>query len=150
MLPSRAASERTLFTLREMDGEDVRLRFPDSALQGELKEALKKAGIPFTLEPLQGDEYIRIPSGHFEAAKKLQRDLWGELPSGKGNIHFSSAASGEQFRKWLAAHGIEHSTVSYQRRDYIVWDGGQELARKFIDEHRGDCPRAASRATEKC
>jgi uncharacterized protein (DUF983 family) len=128
--------------------------FLEPELQEELKAALKKAGVPFTLEKLaDGRESLRMHHHQLAAYRRVERELWGEPPPHDGrSVHFASEAMSKEFQRWLSGQGIPHRVMTYQRQEYVVWEGEPHLWKKFHAERPSDCakPRAQLEASKRC
>jgi hypothetical protein len=126
----------------------------DPALHEELKAALAKAGVRFELDRMEdGREALRLRHDQVEAYERVEREIWGERPPADGrSVHMSPDAAQRDFRKWLSDAGIAHRVVTYQRKDYVVWDGEPYLWKKFHAARPSDCvkPRAQVDAPKRC
>jgi hypothetical protein len=126
----------------------------DPALHEELKTALAKAGVRFELDKMEdGREALRLRHDQVEAYERVEREIWGERPPPDGrSVHMSPDAAQRDFQKWLSDAGIAHRVVTYQRKDYVVWDGEPYLWKKFHAERPSDCakPRAQVDASKRC
>ena len=126
----------------------------DPALHEELKAALAKAGVRFELDRMEdGREALRLRHDQVEAYERVEREIWGERPPADGrSVHMSPDTAQRDFQKWLSDAGIAHRVVTYQRKDYVVWDGEPYLWKKFHAERPSDCdkPRAQADAPKRC
>lgn len=126
----------------------------DPGLHEELKAALAKAGVRFELDRMEdGREALRLRHDQVEAYERVAREIWGERPPADGrSVRMSPDAAQRDFQKWLSDAGIAHRVVTYQRKDYVVWDGEPYLWKKFHAERPSDCakPRAQADAPKRC
>jgi hypothetical protein len=153
-------SARKLFELRSaspppgaMEGS-MTISQVEPELHQELKAALSKAGVRFTVETMpDGREAVRLRPDQYDAYFRVERQIWGEPPPHDGrSVHFSSDAAKRDFQQWLSDAGIAHRIVTYQRKDYVVWDGEPHVWKKFHAERPSDCakPRAQLDTAKRC
>jgi hypothetical protein len=126
----------------------------DPALHEELKAALTRAGVRFELGRMEdGREALRIRQDQAEAYERVAREIWGERPPANGrSVHMSSPAVQRDFQKWLSDAGIPNRIMTYQRKEFVVWEGEPYLWRKFHDQQPSDCakPPAQLEASKRC
>jgi hypothetical protein len=125
------------------------VHYSDPLMQEELKAALEKGGIAFGVEMQDGKEYVRWDAAHHAAVQEIERELRGGAISTGSNVHFPDQALREEFKKWLADNGIKHRTIIFRGEETVVWDGKEDLVRKFMAQRPSDCPKAAAPATSK-
>ena len=95
--------------------------FSDPVKQERLKRELTAARVPFTIETLDGQEYVRWDASHAERANAVRTALLGpDLPSGR-NIAYDDETQ-TKFKSWLAENGIPFSTAVKEGREYVIWD----------------------------
>jgi len=115
--------------------------------QQEFKDALGKAGIPYTVEMKDGREFAYWTSEQHAAVEAIKREL--ELLEGR-SVSFSNPILDKAFKDWLAKNGVAYRTVQRRGRDYVAWEGEPELLKKFMAEVKfPDCPKAAGEVTSK-
>jgi len=127
--------------------------YSDPQLQQQLKDALREAGIPFTVETRDGKEYVGWAAEHNAAADAVNEKLADKpLPSGR-NAHFPDPQDHKQFVDWLTKKGIGHEVVKMRGDDYVVWDeAGGNAAHEFMRSRSGDCKKkmAAGKSAASC
>jgi len=68
--------------------------------QARFKQALTEAGVPFTLEMLDGKEHVRWEGADAAKANEVREKLFGpDLPSGR-NVAFETEIQ-SKFKTWL-------------------------------------------------
>jgi len=127
--------------------------YSDPQLQQQLKDALREAGIPFTVETRDGKEYVGWAPEHNAAADAVNEKMADKpLPSGR-NAHFPDPQDHKQFVDWLTKKGIRHEVVKMRGDDYVVWDeAGGNAAHEFMRSRSGDCKKkmAAGKSGASC
>jgi hypothetical protein len=104
----------------------------DPDKQQKLKEELAKAGIPFKVQMQDGKEYVKWSVEHDAAAEEISRKVRdGPFPNGR-NARFEDPALQKEFADWLTARGVQHEAVKQEGQDWIVWEGGDNLAHEFM------------------
>ena len=116
--------------------------YTDAELQQRLKDALREAGIPFTVETRDGAEYVGWAAEHNAAVDEVTEKVMGKaLPSGR-NAHFPDPEVHKQFVDWLTKKGIRHEVVKMRGEDYVVWDeAGGNAAHQFMRSRGDDCKK---------
>ena len=117
------------------------ISYGDPAMQQRLKDALREAGVPWSVKMQDGKEFVTWPAEHNAAAEAVDAKLReGPLPGGR-NVHFPDPAQQKQFTDWLAQKGIEHEVVKTDGKDFVVWkDGSRNAVREFLDSRgAADC-----------
>ena len=114
--------------------------YTDADLQQRLKDALREARVPFTVETRDGTEYVGWAAEHNDAADAVIEKVVGKsLPSGR-NAHFPDPEVQKQFIDWLAKKGIRHEVMKMRGDDYVVWDeAGGNAAHDFMRSRGSDC-----------
>jgi hypothetical protein len=114
--------------------------YTDADLQQRVKNALREAGVPFTVETREGSEYVGWAAEHNDAADAAIEKVVGKpLPSGR-NAHFPDPEVQRQFMDWLTKKGIRHEVVKMRGDEYVVWDeAGGNAAHDFMRSRSGDC-----------
>ena len=104
---------------RELVSEGYSFSDPDR--MERLKTGLTSAGIPFTTEVRDGNEYVDWEGRYADKANAVRIELFGpDLPSNR-NI----AMGGElqvRFKAWLAERSIPYQTVEKEGVEYIIWE----------------------------
>jgi hypothetical protein len=115
--------------------------YSDPSMQQRLKEALREAGIPFTVKMEDGKEFVGWSGEHAAAADAINEKVSaGPLRSGR-NSHFPDGAMQNEFTQWLSKRGVKHEVVQMEGKDWVVWDeSAGDVVREFM-ESRGarDC-----------
>jgi hypothetical protein len=128
--------------------------YGDAGTQKAFKDALDKAGIPYKLETRKGgEEFVGWTRAHDAAVLKIRRQVDGsDLPSGR-SVSFDNAKLQKEFVAWLAGMGVKHETTNAHGREYVVWEGPDNLAHRFMLERPSDCKKTAAApgaAAKKC
>lgn len=106
--------------------------YSDAARQQALKDALDKAGIPYKLETRKDGEFIGWTRANEAAARAIQRQVDGsELPP-RSSVSFDNPALQQEFSAWLTAKGLKNETKSAHGREFVVWDGPDNLSHQFM------------------
>jgi hypothetical protein len=53
------------------------------------------------------------------------------------------------FTDWLGERGIKYEIVRSRGKDYVVWDGPENLAKEYLERLGSECSQAVARADEK-
>jgi hypothetical protein len=116
------------------------VRHGEPVAQQRMKDALREAGIPFSVEVRDGQEFLTWPPAHNEAALAVI-DRFGGKPLTDGrNAHFPDPAVQKQFTDWLAQRGIKHEVVTTHGDAFVVWDpAAGDLVGQFMESRRADC-----------
>lgn len=114
--------------------------YSDPEMQQRLKDALRAAGVPFTVKTQDGKEFVGWEAEHAAAAQAVDDKIKeGPLPAGR-NVHFPDPNLRKQFTDWLGQKGIEHQVVTTRGEDYVVWNESRgDLAREFIESRGAEC-----------
>ena len=124
---------------RPMKSTTHAVNYSDPDQQRRLKDALREAGIPFTLEMREGQEYIGWTDEHHAAVEAIDaRVKQSGLQPGR-SAHFSEPAAQKRFMDWLEKNGIKHEVIKVRGEDYVVWDGPQEVVREYMAERAREC-----------
>jgi hypothetical protein len=95
--------------------------FHDPVRQEQFKQKLTAAGVPFTTETLDGQEFVRWTKSDAERATAIRQEVFGpDLPSGR-HIAYDGATQA-RFKAWLTENGIPFSTAEKDGREYIIWE----------------------------
>jgi hypothetical protein len=125
--------------------------YSDPDRQQSLKDALTRAGIPYTLDTQDGKEFVHWPPEHDKAVEQIQRSVRGEPAPGKHSIAFENAATHEEFKLWLVERRIPFEVVETpDKKKYVAWkDAPRDLAIQFLKEKAAaDCAGQAARPAE--
>lgn len=131
--PSMADGARTRSITRSIS-------YSDPEMQQRLKDGLRAAGVPFTVQMQDGKEFVGWEAQHAAAAQAVDEKIKeGPLPAGR-NVHFPDPNLRKQFTEWLTEKGIQHQVVTTRGEDYVVWNENRgDLAREFIESRTTDC-----------
>ena len=111
---------------------DSSVWYSDADKQQQLKDGLRRAGVPFKVETREGKEYVKWPHEHDAVAQEIGRKLReGPFPNGR-QTRFGDPAMQKEFADWLTSKGVKHETVKQHGEDWIFWDGGENLAHEFM------------------
>jgi len=118
------------------------VHYPDPDTQGRVKEALAKAGIPFTVETRDGKEWIGWPIEHDAAADAIQEKVRNAVPNGR-NVFFPNDPQRQKaFTAWLTRNGIKYDIVREHGREMVVWEeGAKDPMQRFMSEYGSNCPK---------
>lgn len=117
------------------------VNYGDPGTQQQLKDALTKAGIPYSVETRDGTEYVVWTSQYNAAVEKIQREMEEPFTAGH-NVSFDDPKQEREFREWLKKRGISNEIVTSGGKKFIVWkDGPKDLMMQFMDENSSRCPR---------
>jgi len=112
--------------------------------QQGLKNELQKAGIPYSLETSDGKEFITWAQEHKAAVEEIERKM-NEAPTPDShNTSFEDPATQKEFREWLVKRGIAHEVVTMQGREFVTWQGPDDLPVQFMNERSLRCKRDAT------
>jgi len=142
MIPFRCCAVAAFLALTGCD-EPARPRLiatsnPDA--QQRAKDALRDAGIPFSTEIRDGQEFITWPPAHNAAAEAVLGRTGREPFPGKRNAQFPDAALQKQFTQWLLKREIKHQVVRSYGQEWVVWDReAGDLVRQFMESRGADC-----------
>jgi uncharacterized protein (DUF983 family) len=110
------------------------VNYSDAERQQAFKDALGKAGIRYKLETREGKEFVGWTRAQDPAVRKIQEQVQGrELPLGR-SASFDDLAIKKEFAAWLTGKGLKHETKKAHGRDYIVWEGPDNLVHQFMRE----------------
>ena len=126
---------------RSKAGRSTRaVSYGDPDMQQRLKDALREAGIPFTVKIEDGKEFVAWPAEHNAAAEAINEKVRsGPLGAGR-NVHFPDPKMHEQFVDWLNQKGVKHQVGKLQGKDYIAWDESLgDLVSEFMESRAADC-----------
>jgi len=116
--------------------------YSDPDLQQRLKDRLREAGIPFSIEMRDGKEFVGWAAEHNTAAEAVDAKVKeSHLPSGR-SARFPDPAVQKQFTDWLAKKGIKHEVVKSHGEDYVVWVGAgdvRDVMREFTASRASEC-----------
>ena len=126
---------------RSKAGQTTRaVSYGDPDMQQRLKDALRDAGIPFTVKTEGGKEFVGWPSEHNAAAEAINEKVRAVPFRGGRNAHIPDAAQQGQFVEWLNRRGIKHEVVHSDGKDWVVWDeSAGDLVSEFMKGRAGDC-----------
>jgi len=80
--------------------------------------------------------YVALDMARPPASAPIDRSE--PLPAGKPTAHFRDARLKDAFKDWLTARGIPHRVVIANGREYVVWEGPDNLPYEFMT---GAAPR---------
>jgi hypothetical protein len=127
----------------------VAIYYADPVEQAAFKAALERAAIPYKVDMRDGNEMIRW-DGRFNAqVEKIKSDLFGPEIASNSNISLGDAKQQKAFTDWLSVRGIKYEIVRKRGKDYVVWDGPENLGREFIDKLGSKCGETVARTDEK-
>ena len=114
--------------------------YSDPDMQQRLKDALRAAGVPFTVKMQDGKEFVGWAAEHAAAAQAVDEKIKeGPLPAGR-NVYFPDPTLRKQFTEWLAQKGVQHQVVTMRGEDHVVWNEARgDLAREFIESRSAEC-----------
>ena len=136
-----------VFSRKNSDGITSSVHYGDAATQQALKDALDKSGIPYKLEMRDGEEFVGWTRAHDAGARKIKRQVDGsDLPPGR-NVSFNNPVLQKEFVAWLTGKGVKHETTTAYGREHIVWEGPDDLFRKFMTEKPSDCDKMVAAGT---
>ncbi len=135
-----------LFSRTGPDGVTHRVSHGDPRVQQALKEALDKAGIRYKLETRDGKEWIGWGDAQNAAVEKIQEraleSAYRSLPS--HSVRFGDAETRQAFIDWLGKKGIQYRLEPIGGKEYVAWDGPEDLAMQFARERASKCGKAAA------
>src|SRR5919198_1518104 len=116
------------------------VHYGDPDTQERVKQAFTKAGIPFTVETRNGEEWIAWPTEHNAAAEAIQERARNAVPNGR-NVFFPNEPERQKaFTNWLTRNGIQYEIVREHGREYVVWEEGvQDPVKRFMTERGAEC-----------
>lgn len=118
------------------------VNYPDPDTQERLKQQLARAGIPFTVERRDGEEWIGWPSEYNAAADAVQEKLRNAVPNGRNVFFPNEPQRQKEFTDWLTRKGIKYEIVREHGREMIVWEEGvQDPVKQFMAERGDNCRR---------
>jgi hypothetical protein len=144
-----------LSSLPHEDPERIvsRVHYGDAETQQVFKDALDKAGIPYELETRKGEEFVGWTGAQDAAVRKIQQQVQGDgLPPGR-SVAFDSPAHQKEFTDWLTRKGVKHETKKRYGREFVVWEGADDLVMRHMHEKPSDCKKTAAAAgagTSQC
>ena len=130
--------------------------YSDPDRQKSLKDALTRAGIPYTLDTQDGKEFVHWPPEHDKAVEQIKGSLHGDPAPGKHSIAFENAATHEEFKLWLVERRIPFEVIEMpDKKKYVAWkDAPRDLAIQFLKERAAaSCDEQATRpadGTKRC
>lgn len=120
--------------------------YGDARMQQAFKDALDNAGIPYKLETRDGMELVGWTRAQDAAVREVQRQFDGaEIPPGP-STSFDNPDFQKEFIAWLTRKGVKHEMQKAQGREYIVWEGSDDLLRQFMREKPSDCEKSTAAA----
>jgi len=123
--------------------------YGDPESQQRLKDELKKAAIPYTVETIGGNEFVAWTREHNAAVEEIQRKIEYEFTAGH-NISFDDAKLQQEFVDWLKKRGIVSDIVTRGGKKWVVWTKGpDDLVRQFMKE-TSPCPRPKAEKAKPC
>jgi hypothetical protein len=117
--------------------------YSDPERQQALKDALTKAGIPYTLRQSDGKEFVAWKPEHNAAVEAIKENLLveGPLPAGR-TVRFPDPEHERRFVAWLDQKGVQHKRVHVGGEDYIVWqEGAGNLMDQYMADRSRHCPK---------
>lgn len=117
-------------------GERTRaVSYSDPSRQQRLKEALREAGVPFTVRVEDGKEFVGWKAEHDAVADAINQKVSGAPRPGTRNVHIPDGALHAEFIAWMTQKGIKHEVVQmHQGEDWVVWDeSAGDLMRQFME-----------------
>jgi hypothetical protein len=155
-----ASSDFMLFPFGASSARDDDMRitstvnYSDAERQQAFKDALGKAGIRYKLETREGKEFVGWTRAQDPAVRKIQEQVNGsELPP-RRSVSFDNPALEKEFADWLAGKGLKHEKKNSSGREYIVWEGPDDLVHQFMRERPSvPCDKkvsASGAGTRKC
>ena len=123
-------------------GERTRaVSYSDPSRQQRLKDALREAGVPFTVRIEDGKEFVGWKAEHDAVADAIHQKVSGGPRPGTRNAHIPDAALHAEFVAWLSEKGIQHEVMPMRGEDWVVWDeSAGDLVRQFMEARAGaDC-----------
>lgn len=114
--------------------------YGDPDMQQRLKDALREAGIPFTVTTRDGKEFVGWSPEHNAAADAVNEKVRsGPLGAGR-NVHFPDPKMHQQFVDWLNQKGVKHQVGKLHGKDYVAWDESLgDLVSEFMESRAADC-----------
>jgi hypothetical protein len=95
--------------------------FHDAVRQEQFKQKLMAAGVPFTTETVDGQEFVRWTKRDADRANAIRQEVFGpDLPPGR-HIAYDGATQAS-FKAWLTENGIPFSTAQKDGREYVIWE----------------------------
>ena len=118
------------------------VRYPDRDTQERLKQQLATAGVPFTVEQRDGEEWIGWPAEYNAAADAVQEKVHNAVPNGRNVFFPNEPLRQKEFTDWLTRKGIKYDIVREHGREMIVWpEGVEDPVRRFMAERGHNCPK---------
>lgn len=103
----------------QLASESYSLSNPED--QERLKQGLRDAGVPFTVEMIDGAEHVRWEAKHAAEANAVRISIFGpDLPNGR-HIAYDKETQA-RFESWLDERAIPYSIVDKDGRKYVVWE----------------------------
>lgn len=114
--------------------------YGDPDTQQRLKDALREAGIPFTVTTREGKEFVGWLPEHNAAAEAINEKVRaGPFGSGR-NVHIPDPSHRAQFVEWLNRKGVKYEVVQRDGKDWLVWDeGAGDLMTEFMKSRAANC-----------
>jgi hypothetical protein len=137
----------------ESSERPVAVRTSNVEAQQRMKDALRAAGIPFSIELREGQEFITWPPEHNAAAEAVIGRFPGKPISDGRNAQFPDPALQKEFTDWLSRRGIRHQVIRSHGQDYVVWDRDRgDLVTQFMENRGADCKErvAGKGAAARC
>ena len=112
------------------------MHYSDAVTQQQFKDALSKAGIPYTLEYTDSREFVRWAQKDNPAVEKLLLGLLaGPLPHGR-YTGLPTPALHAEFTDWLTKKGIRNDTVTVEGKQYVIWHHQGDLVGEFFAQRK--------------
>jgi hypothetical protein len=123
--------------------------YADPSEQAAFKAALDRAAIPYKLETRDGNEMVRWDGKYVAQVEKIKTELFGPEIRSNSNIRFSDAKHQTEFTDWLRQRGVKYEIVRSRGKDYVVWDGPDNLGREFTERFGSKCGETVARSDSK-
>lgn len=118
------------------------VRYPDPDTQERLKQQLAKAGVPYTVEKRNGEEWIAWPAEYNATAGAVQDKVQNAVPNGRNAFFPNEPQRQREFTDWLTRKGIKWEIVREHGREMVVWEeGARDPVKQFMAERGHNCPK---------
>ena len=121
------------------------VHYADPSEQAAFKAALNRAAIPYRLEMRDGHEIVSWEARYDASVEKIKIDLFGPEITSNSNVAFDDPSQQRAFTDWLTKRGVKYEIVRSRGKDYVVWEGPENLRDEYPDRF-AKCGEKVARA----